>query len=231
MTLWFAKYRDSYRAHIPKCVCSRWNVQYLPARLYQLSPTLVLVWPGAMKVKTTLIETLVYQLSSTHIFVWPGATKVKTTLMYIQTLVYNNCHRRSSSFNQKKVQSQDNSHTNTCLPTLILIWPGAKSQSQDNSHTNSFFTNCHRLSSSSDQEQRAEVKTTLIQTLCLPTLIGSHPRLTGIKDGRNNPMYKVVIIVYLTYFCISYSIALSLFTIRFFFFTNVILMDGIFPIL
>ena len=147
-----------------------------------------------MKVKTTLIETLVYQLSSTHIFVWPGATKVKTTLMYIQTLVYNNCHRRSSSFNQKKVQSQDNSHTNTCLPTLILIWPGAKSQSQDNSHTNSFFTNCHRLSSSSDQEQRAEVKTTLIQTLCLPTLIGSHPRLTRSKELKSRQLsYKLFV--------------------------------------
>ena len=48
--------------------------------------TLIFVWRGARKVKTTFTQTLVYQLSSILIFVWPGARKVKTT--FTQTLIF-----------------------------------------------------------------------------------------------------------------------------------------------
>ena len=47
----------------------------------QLSSTFILVWPGARKVKTTLIQTLVYQLSSILIVVWPGVRRVKMAFL------------------------------------------------------------------------------------------------------------------------------------------------------
>ena len=59
-------------------------------------------------------------------------------LSCIQTLVYNNFHRRSSSFNQKKVKSRQLAYKH-------------------------LSTNSQQLSSSSDQEQRAKVKTTLMK--------------------------------------------------------------------
>ena len=66
--------------------------------------TLIFVWRGARKVKTTFTQTLVYQLSSILIFVWPGARKVKTT--FIRTLVY----QLSSLFDQEQGKSKQLSH-------------------------------------------------------------------------------------------------------------------------
>ena len=57
-----------------KIVCYRGNSRM---QTHQL----ILVWPGARKVKTTLIQTLVYQLSSILIVVWPGVRRVKMAFL------------------------------------------------------------------------------------------------------------------------------------------------------
>ena len=125
-----------------------------------------LIFDGSKWIEFWLVSycrlSLTLKFFSTLVFIWPGRMKVETTL--IQTLIL----RLTRS-----MKSQDNSHTNSCLLILVLVWLGAINV-ETNLHRNS-----HHATPIFIWPGAIKVETTLIQSLVYRLSINSHPRRSG----------------------------------------------------
>ena len=110
------------------------NKFHTNSHLYQVSSSFDQEQGKSKQLSYKLLSTNFHRLTSS----FNQEQRKSKQLSCIQTLVYNNFHRRSSSFNQKKVKSRQLAYKH-------------------------LSTNSQQLSSSSDQEQRAKVKTTLMK--------------------------------------------------------------------